>query len=46
MGNIESVSQEQRVFPPSAEFVRQANISGMEAFKALRTEAEQDYNGF
>ena len=46
MGNIESVSHEQRVFPPSAEFVRQANVSGMEAFKALWTEAEQDYNGF
>jgi acetyl-CoA synthetase len=46
MGNIESVSHEQRVFLPSAEFVRQANVSGMEAFKALWTEAKQDYNGF
>ncbi|MGZ9074696.1 MAG: acetyl-coenzyme A synthetase N-terminal domain-containing protein, partial [Burkholderiaceae bacterium] len=46
MGNIESVSQEQRVFPPSAEFVRQANVSGLEAFKVLRAEAEQDYSGF
>ncbi|MBA3254138.1 MAG: acetate--CoA ligase [Pseudomonadota bacterium] len=46
MGNIESVSHEQRVFPPSAEFVRQANVSGMEAFEALWSEAKQDYNGF
>ena len=30
MGNIESVSHEQRVFPPSSEFVRQANVSGMD----------------
>ncbi len=33
MGNIESVSHEQRVFPPSAEFVRQANVSGMDAYR-------------
>jgi acetyl-CoA synthetase len=46
MGNIESVSHEQRVFPPSAEFVRSANVSGMQAFNALWTEAKQDYNGF
>ncbi len=46
MGNIESVSHEQRMFPPSAEFVRQANVSGMEAFNALWSEAKQDYEGF
>ena len=43
---IESVLQETRVFPPSAEFVKQANISGMEAYRALCAEAERDYEGF
>jgi acetyl-CoA synthetase len=44
--SIESVLNETRVFPPSAEFVRQANVSGMSAFDALAREAEQDYPGF
>ena len=43
---IESVLQETRVFPPSAEFVRQANISGMEAYRKLCAEAERDFEGF
>jgi acetyl-CoA synthetase len=43
---IESVLQESRVFPPSAEFVRQANISGMEAYRRLCAEAEKDFEGF
>ena len=46
MGNIESVMQENRVFPPSAEFVKQANVSGMDAYNALCAEAEKDYDGF
>ena len=46
MGNIESVLQEHRVFPPSAEFVKQANVSGMEAYNALCAEAERDFTGF
>ena len=46
MGNIESILQEHRVFPPSAEFVKQANVSGMDAYKALCAEAERDYAGF
>ena len=46
MGNIESVSHEQRVFPPSAEVVRQANVSGMEAYRALCAEADRDFTGF
>ena len=46
MGNIESILQEHRVFPPSAEFVKQANVSGMDAYKALCAEAERDYTGF
>ena len=43
---IESVLQETRVFPPSAEFVKQANISGMEAYRKLCDEAERDFEGF
>jgi acetyl-CoA synthetase len=46
MGNIESILQEHRVFPPSAEFVKQANVSGMDAYNALCAEAERDYTGF
>jgi acetyl-CoA synthetase len=43
---IESVLQESRVFPPAAEFVQQANISGMEAYRRLVAEAERDFEGF
>ena len=46
MGNIESILQEKRVFAPTAEFVKQANVSGMEAYKALCAEAERDFEGF
>jgi len=46
MGNIESVLHEKRVFSPSAEFVKQANISGMDAYRALCAEAEQNFTGF
>jgi len=38
--------QEHRVFNPSAEFAAQANISGMDAYRALCDEAERDYEGF
>jgi len=44
--NIESVLHEKRVFPPRAELVAQANISGMESWRALCAEAERDYEGF
>jgi len=43
---IESVLHETRVFPPPAEFVRQANVSGMDAYHALCAEAERDFEGF
>ena len=43
---IESVLQEDRLFPPSPEFVKQANISGMAAYQALCDEAERDFEGF
>src|SRR5678815_2394757 len=43
---IESVLQEKRVFPPSPAFVKQANISGMEAYRKMVAEAERDFEGF
>ncbi len=43
---IESVLHETRVFPPSPEFVKQANVSGMEAYRKLVAEAERDLGGF
>ncbi|MCX7962087.1 MAG: acetate--CoA ligase [Burkholderiales bacterium] len=43
---IESVLTETRVFPPSPEFVRQANIAGMDAYRSLVAEAERDFEGF
>ena len=42
MSEIESV----KLFQPSAEFVKQATISGMDAYKALCAEAASDYTGF
>ena len=44
--NIESVLNETRVFPPSAAMVKQANISGMDAYHAMCKEAEKDFEGF
>ena len=45
-GTIESVLQEHRVFPPNPTLVAQANISGMDAYRAMCAEAEKDYTGF
>src|SRR5689334_12595606 len=42
---IETVLREKRVFPPSPAFVKQANISGMEAYRKLVAEAERDFEG-
>jgi acetyl-CoA synthetase len=42
---IESVLQEKRVFPPSAAMVKQANISGMDAYRAMVAEFERDFEG-
>jgi acetyl-CoA synthetase len=44
--HIESVLQEDRLFPPSPDFVRQANVSGMAAYQALCDEASRDFAGF
>ncbi len=46
MSTIESVLHETRAFPPSDAFVKQANISGMAAYEAMRAEAERDFEGF
>ena len=46
MSTIESVLHETRAFPPADAFVKQANISGMAAYEAMRKEAEQDFEGF
>ena len=43
---IESVLNETRVFPPSAEMIKQANVSGMAAYQAMCNEAERDFEGF
>jgi acetyl-CoA synthetase len=43
---IESVLQENRLFPPSPEFVKQANVSGMAAYQAMCDEAARDFEGF
>src|SRR5215470_11186291 len=43
---IESVLQEDRLFAPAPEFVKQANVSGMAAYQALCDEAERDFEGF
>ncbi|HUW28898.1 MAG TPA: acetate--CoA ligase [Sulfuriferula sp.] len=46
MANIESILQETRIFPPSAAFQAQANISGMAGYQALTARAAADYEGF
>jgi len=43
---IQSTLVENRVFPPSAETVKNARIAGMPAYEALCAEAEQDFEGF
>ncbi len=46
MSTIESVLQEKRVFHPPEKCVREATISGMDAYRAMCREAEQDFEGF
>jgi len=43
---IESVLTETRIFEPHPDFVKSANVSGMQAYQALCAEAEADYEGF
>ena len=44
--NIETVLREKRVFPPRPDFVKHANVPGMEAYRQLCAEAEKDFEGF
>jgi len=46
VADIQTFKQENRVFAPPAEFVKQAAVSGMDAYNALCAEAERDYEGF
>jgi acetyl-CoA synthetase len=46
MSTIESVLQENRVFPPPPALAKQANVSGMAAYEAMCREAEKDFEGF
>jgi acetyl-CoA synthetase len=46
VANIETFTQENRVFEPTPAFIKQANISGMPAYRALCDEAARDYEGF
>ena len=46
MSTIESVLVENRVFPPSEATVKSARIGGMDAYRALCKEAEDDFEGF
>lgn len=46
MADIESLKQETRIFPPATDFVSNATISGMDAYRALCAEAERNYEGF
>ncbi|MBK7421808.1 MAG: acetate--CoA ligase [Propionivibrio sp.] len=41
-----SENESVKLFQPSAEFVKQATISGMDAYKALCAEAASDYTGY
>jgi len=46
MSNIQSVLHETRVFNPSDEFVAQANVSGMAAYRSMVDASLQDYPGY
>ncbi|MDO8925477.1 MAG: acetate--CoA ligase [Sideroxyarcus sp.] len=46
MSDIQSVLNEKRVFAPSDAFVKQANVSGMAAYKAMVDAANKDYAGY
>jgi acetyl-CoA synthetase len=46
MSDIETLKQENRIFAPPAGFVKNATISGMDAYRAMCAEAERDYEGF
>jgi acetyl-CoA synthetase len=43
---MDSILNETRVFKPSDAFVKQANVSGMDSYKALVQAAQKDYAGY
>ena len=45
-GQINTVMQEDRLFPPAAEFADRAHIGSLEAYQALWDDAAQDIEGF
>ncbi|MGZ5032161.1 MAG: acetate--CoA ligase [Usitatibacter sp.] len=46
MSTIDSVPLQSRAFPPPEAFVKQANVSGMAAYKAMCAEAQSNFEGF
>ncbi len=46
MSDIETLKQENRLFNPPDEFVKNAHIAGMDAYQAMCAAAERDYEGF
>ncbi len=46
MANIQTVLHENRKFPPSEEFSKQANVPNMQTYLQLCEQAEQDYEAF
>ena len=44
--NIDSILQEERLFPPPATFSEQAGINSEDALNQLRRQSQEDYTGF
>ena len=44
--STEALLHESRVFPPAADFIAQANVSGMDAYHALCAEADKNPHAF
>ncbi len=44
--SIDSILNETRIFKPSDAFVKQANVSGMDSYKAMVQAAQKDYEGY
>ena len=45
MSTIESILSENRIFPPSAQFAKQANVSEKD-YRSMMEEAASDYEAF
>jgi acetyl-CoA synthetase len=46
MSDTATVKPETRMIPPPPDFVKNANISGMDTYNAMCAEAERDFEGF